>query len=151
MPADMLLAGDNVNGVFQPGFLCYGIPIGSDDWCSFKLAEKVREVAQGAMKSTRLLGRDERQGLWTVLRGSLKFQFEYWLGRVYPSLIREAARGVDRILLEVLEAVVGQHIPMGDSIVEQDNLHMETCHFDPKEDKFLAQKQGCIFEKIKIC
>ena len=30
MPADMLLAGDNVNGVFQPGFLCYGIPIGSN-------------------------------------------------------------------------------------------------------------------------
>ena len=28
---------------------------------------------------------------------------------------------------------------------------METCHFDPKEDKFLDQKQGCIFEKIKIC
>ena len=66
------------------------------------------------MKFTGLLGRDERQGLWTVLRGSLKFQFKYWLGLVYPSLIREAARSVDRILLEGLEAVVGQHIHMGD-------------------------------------
>ena len=35
------------------------------------------------------------------------------------------------------------------SIVKQDDLHMETCHFDPKEDKLLAQKQGCIFEKSK--
>ena len=52
------------------------------------------------------------EGLWTILRGSLKYQFEYWLGLVYPSLIREAARGVDRILLEVLEEVVGQHIPL---------------------------------------
>jgi hypothetical protein len=42
-------------------------------------------------------------------------------------------------------------ITLGSSIVEQDNLQMETCHFDPKEDKFLAKKQGCIFEKIKIC
>ena len=29
------------------------------------------------------------------------------------------------------------------------SLHMETCNFDPKEDKFLAQKQGCIFKKSK--
>ena len=37
------------------------------------------------------------------------------------------------------------------SIVEQDNIQMETCHFDPKEDKFIAQKQEGIFKNIEIC
>ena len=114
MPADMPLAGDEIDGEFLPGFLCFGIPVGADRWVTHKLEEKVREVAGRALSATKLLGGTERQGLWTVLRGSLKFQFEYWLGLVYPSLVREAARSVDRILLEVLEQVVGQHIPLSE-------------------------------------
>ena len=104
---------------------------------SHKLQEKVREVADGALRATNLLGGSERQGLWTILRGSLKFQFEYWLGLVYPSIIREVARSVDKVLLEVLEAVVGQHIPMG-----EEGLGWEECLIVPVRalDGFSFQK-----------
>ena len=113
MPEDLLLAGDRIDGVFEPGFLCYGAMIGSEGWVAHKLDLKVKEVAEKARKVSTLL-REERQGLWTILRGSLKFQFEYWLGLQYPSTIRAAARRLDTVLQEVLEVVAGQHIPLVD-------------------------------------
>ena len=117
----MPLAGELVDGQFEPGFVCYGVPISSDSYVAAMLDKKVAEVAEGARKAQELLG-DERQGLWTLLRASLKFQFEYWLGLCYPSDVLPAARRVDAILQGVMEAVAGQHIPL-----VEEGLGVEEC------------------------
>ena len=88
----------------------YGVPVGHDSFVIDQLEKRVQEVAGEAARACKLLA-NERQALWTLLRASMKYQFEYWLGLVYPSLVKPAARAMDRVLWEVLEAVVGQHIP----------------------------------------
>ena len=45
-PPGITLAGCNVEGVFCPGFVCYGIPVGSDGYVRHMLKEKVREVQE---------------------------------------------------------------------------------------------------------
>ena len=121
MPEDVPLAGKMVDGVFAPGFLLYGVPVGSDPYVVDMLGQKEREVAIEAKNACKLLDR-ERQGLWTILRSSIKFQFEYWLGLVYPSQVLEAARDMDKIIWEVLETVAGAHIPR-----EEEGLGWEEC------------------------
>ena len=128
MPADISLSGVEVGEVWCPGFICYGVPIGSDPYVMQMLEQKVEEVAKGAEKASNLLA-GERQGLWTILRASMKFQFEYWLGLVYPSQIMAAAKRVDNILWDVLEKVVGAHIPR-----EDEGLGWEDCLEAPVGD-----------------
>ena len=41
MDADLPIAGDMVDDVFQPGFLCYGVPIGSEAWVAHMLPRHV--------------------------------------------------------------------------------------------------------------
>ena len=43
-PQGMKLAGCTVDGIFRPGFICYGIPVGSDEFVRYMLKEKVEEV-----------------------------------------------------------------------------------------------------------
>ena len=76
MPADVPLAGETVGGVFFPGFLLYGVPVGSDTYVEVKMKEKVEKVAREAVQGGELL-KGEPQGLWTILRSSIMFQFEY--------------------------------------------------------------------------
>ena len=109
-PADLPMAGKVVGGVWVPGLILYRVPIGDDRYVLETLQEKVREVAEGAVQACKVLA-TEKQSLWTLLRASVKFQFEYWLSLVYPSLVRPAARAMDRVLWEMLEKVCGQHIP----------------------------------------
>ena len=109
-PADWPMAGMEVEGTWVPGFILYGVPVGEDKFVVASLQDKVREVAKSAAQACKLLS-NERQALWTLLRTSMKFKFEYWLSLVYPTLVMEAARGVDQILWGVLEAAAGQHIP----------------------------------------
>ena len=52
--------------------------------------------------------------LWTVLRQSFNQRLDWWLTLVYPSLIREAARRMDKIVWEALEDCAGSAIPQGD-------------------------------------
>ena len=54
--------------------------------------------AEGALKAIELM-EGERQCLWTILRASLKFQFEYWLSLCYPTDVMPAAKRVDRVLM----------------------------------------------------
>ena len=104
------MAGREVEGVWVPGFILYGVPVGEDRYVVAALEDKVREVGEGAAKACKLLA-TEKQSLWTLLRASLKFQFEYWLSLVYPSLAQTAARAMDKVLWKVLEQVCGQKIP----------------------------------------
>ena len=101
--------------------LCAMASVGTDSYVAVKLNEKVEEVAEGAIKASDLM-EGERQCLWTILRASLKFQFEYWLGLCYPSDVMLAAGRVDKILMNVMEAVAGQHIPL-----LEEGLGVEEC------------------------
>ena len=119
-PPEMVLAGKEVDGEFLPGFICYGVPVGSDVYVRHILGEKVEDIAKKAEKAVKVL-RGERQDLWSVLKWSLSQQFEYWLQLSYPSDSREAAAALDRKLGKVLEACIGSLIPEGgvsDCVVE---------------------------------
>ena len=91
-----------VRGVFCPGFICYGIPIGCDTFVRTKLFEKVEEVAKGADKACEVLGKDS-QALWTVLRSSVAQQLDYHMSLCYPSDMKAAAEHLDGVLWRVLE------------------------------------------------
>ena len=121
MTVDIPLAGVTVDGVFFPGFLLYGVPVGDDTYAEVMMEQKVKEVAEDAVRASKLLA-VEPQGLWTILRLIIKFQFEYWLGLVYPSQVMAAAKGIDRVIWEVLETMAGAHIPQ-----EEEGLGWEEC------------------------
>ena len=44
-----------MEGGFQPGFICYGVPIGSDLYVRHKLMEKAEQVAVGGERSGKVL------------------------------------------------------------------------------------------------
>jgi hypothetical protein len=93
-PAEMVLAGREVEGQFMPGFLCYGVPVGSNGYVRDVLEDKVEQIAVHAEKAVKVL-EGERQALWSVLKWSLSQRFEYWLQLSYPSDVKEAAAPLD--------------------------------------------------------
>ena len=84
-PEGLTLAGEEVEGNFEHGFLLYGVPVGSDVYCSHKLMEIARRIQEDALKTAALLSTD-RQALWSALRCSINQRFDYWLQLSYPSL-----------------------------------------------------------------
>ena len=118
----LTVAGCNVDGVFEPGFLCYGVPVGTDRYVEHMLEKKVEEIARSAKNSCDALD-EERQSLWAVLRLSLSQQLDYWLQLCYPSNVKAAAEKVDNILWNVLETTAFSSIPR----VNQ-NLNAQTLH-----------------------
>ena len=46
LPMDLTRAGTVVDGEFQPGFICYGIPVGSREYVRHHNRIKVQEVAR---------------------------------------------------------------------------------------------------------
>ena len=107
------MAGATVNGVFERGFLCYGVPIGTDAYVKHVLYQKAKEITDGAERASEVLAGD-RQALWAVLKWSISQQFDYWLQLVYPSLVREAASMIDNVLWRVMETAAGGQIPRTD-------------------------------------
>jgi hypothetical protein len=49
-PAGMVIAGREVEGQFMPGFLCYGVQVGSNEYVRHVLEEKVEQIAVHAVK-----------------------------------------------------------------------------------------------------
>ena len=72
----LLSAGSVVRGQFEPGFLCYGVPIGTDQYVRNMLEIKVEEVARDVEKAVKVLEL-EKQALWTVLWASLAQKLDY--------------------------------------------------------------------------
>ena len=99
-----------VNGVFEDGFIMYGVTIGTDTFVKKCLERRVDEILEDANRASVVLA-SERQCLWTVLRSSILTQFEYWLMLVHPSQVEVAARRVDKVIWGVLEKVAGFSIP----------------------------------------
>ena len=109
-PAGLTLAGEEVNGDFEHGFLLYGVPVGSDAYCSFKLMEVAKMIKEDGQKTANLLSSD-RQALWSALRCSIVHRFDYWLQLSYPSVVAPVARWLDEELWKILETSFGFHIP----------------------------------------
>ena len=109
-PAGLTLAGEEVDGNFEHGFLLYGVPVGSDAFCSCKLMEIAKSIKEDAQKASNLLSSD-RQALWSALRCSIVHRFDYWLQLSYPSVVAPVARWLDEELWKILETAFGFHIP----------------------------------------
>ena len=103
-------AGLDVNGTFEPGFLCYGVPVGTDKYVEHMFGEKMIDIAKVA-KNTYDVLEEERQSLWTILRLSLSQQLDYWLQLCYPSNVKAAAEKMDKIMWEMLERSADSNIP----------------------------------------
>ena len=113
-PAGFVKAGETVEGVFQPGFLCYGVPIGTDAYVSAMLDLKIRELETEVRHMSGVL-ESSRQSLWVMLRSSISQRLDYWLTLVYPSQMKRAAEKMDNLILEVMEKLLGCPIPMSET------------------------------------
>ena len=91
--------------------ICYGVPVGTDNYATHMLNEKVNELTIEVETICQVL-EGERQALWAVLRSSISQKLDYWLTLVYPSLVKEAAGRMDNLMVKVLEGLLGMHIPM---------------------------------------
>ena len=91
-------------------FVLYGVPVGSDSYCSHKLMEIAKKIQEDAKKTAALLSSD-RQALWSALRCSIVQRFDYWLQLSYPSVVAPVARWLDDELWKILETAFGFHIP----------------------------------------
>ena len=112
-PPGLTLAGEMVDGEFLRGFICFGIPLGSDAFISHKLQEQANEIIVDAEKAREVLSSDY-QSLWTALRLSISTRFQYWMQLTPPSLCEPVARGLDNALWSILEAACGFKIPRGE-------------------------------------
>ena len=96
---------------FQPGFLCYGVPIGTDEYVLNMLDSKINELEEEMENMCSTLD-SSRQSMWAMLRSSTSQKLDYWLTLVYPSVMRKAAERMDSLVLRVLQKMVGSEIPM---------------------------------------
>ena len=110
-PPGLVRAGEDVEGHWEPGMICYGIPIGSDMYVKLKLDEKVAEL-EGDVQTVCEVLQDEHQSLWTILRSSISQKLDYWLTLVYPSQVQAAAERMDKLQMQVMERLVGMKIPL---------------------------------------
>ena len=112
-PEGIKLAGEEVGGVFQPGFIVYGQPVGSPEYVTRQLWARAQNVLRDAKKTVEVLG-GERQALWAGLKWSISQRMDYWCQLSYPSDIKPVVAWLDDQLWTVLEAAVGCHIPRGE-------------------------------------
>ena len=70
IPSGLVRAGEVIDGQWEPGFICYGVPVGSDRYVHCKLDEKISEVSAEVATVCEVL-QDHHQALWTVLRSSI--------------------------------------------------------------------------------
>ena len=112
-PVGLLRAGVSVDGVFQPGFECVGVAVGSSLYVSQWLDGKVDKMSQVVEKTCTLLEED-LQAKWTILLASTQQKMGYWLALQYPSDVRAAATRLDSILWTMFERATGLHVPRED-------------------------------------
>ena len=111
-PTELKRAGVELDGAFYPGFDCYGIAIGVDEYVRDFL-EKVSEVADVVKKTCNLL-QDDLQAKWTLLSSSISHMLDYHMSLQYPSDMLGPARQLDAILWQMLESAAGFPIPQVD-------------------------------------
>ena len=101
-----------MEGQWEPGFMCYGIAVGSDKYVGLKLEHKVEEVIVEIKSVKQVLGpQKDLQAIWAVLQCSLAQKLDWQLSLNYPSDVRKAAERLDNELWHLLELSASQHIP----------------------------------------
>ena len=110
-PDGFVKAGAMVDEEFQPGFLCYGVPIGTDKYVTAMLDLKMKELEDEVEKMYNVL-ESSRQSMWAMLRSSISQRLDYWLTLVYPSQTKKAAARMDNLILNVIQKLLGCPIPM---------------------------------------
>ena len=111
-PEGVEAAGKYVDGQFEVGFDCYGIPMGTDKYISSELFSTAREIVKDATKTRELIS-SNKQALWSALRLSIAQRFQYHCQHVHPSLCEPVAAWLDQQLWKELEATIGCEIPLG--------------------------------------
>ena len=109
-PEGLTLAGEVVDGSFEHGFLMYGVPVGSDRYCTYQLRQIAERIAGDAQQTAKLLA-GERQSLWSALRCSISHRFDYWLQMSYPTVVEPVAAWLDTELWRIFESATGLTIP----------------------------------------
>jgi hypothetical protein len=66
-PVGLVQAGITVNGKWEPGFICYGVPIGLDIYVLHMLNVKMDEIEKEAEQVVTVL-EEEKQALMCTLR-----------------------------------------------------------------------------------
>ena len=111
-PPTMKVAGTTLDGVFHPGMVVYGIPVGSDSYVQHMLHKEVDDIASDMERIKEVLA-GENQAMWGVLYSSLAHKLDYHLTLCYPSNTREIATRLDLIFWSLLESLVRVPIPRG--------------------------------------
>ena len=106
-PADMPLAGIEVDNVWHPGFTCYGVEIGSPGYIKHMLGERLSNIKNEVDNLMDLL-KNQNQAAWVVLSSSLAQTLDYSLTLQYSSDVLEVARALDARLWTALEQLAGQ-------------------------------------------
>ena len=112
-PPELKRAGAMVDGRFEPGFICYGIPLGSDSYVRHALWTKAAEVERDINKVVEVLAEDS-QALWVAIHRSLAHKMDYHLSLCYPSDILPVAKYLDSVIWGAFERAVGQQVPRRD-------------------------------------
>ena len=111
-PADMKVAGVQVEEVFHPGMIVYEIPVGSDMYVQHMLDSAVSDIASEVMQVQEVLA-GESQAVWSILLSSLAHKLDWHLTLCYPSDIKAMATRLDNIFWSVLETLTRVPIPRG--------------------------------------
>ena len=64
---EVSLGGASVDGKWEPGFICVGVPIGLDPYVKEMMRRKLVDLEEEVVRASRVLG-EERHSLWTILR-----------------------------------------------------------------------------------
>ena len=112
-PEGFKKAGITVGDQFLPGFLCYGIPVGSPGYVRHQLSLKVQDIGREVEMSLKVL-ENEGHAVWTIARSSTATKLDYHLSLVYPTDMEAAAKEMDNLLWHMLEKAAGFCIPRVD-------------------------------------
>ena len=94
-------------GGFHPGFRCYGVFIGSDEYVRSMLKREGERLCSEIDKMMHLL-RDDCQAAWVILSTAMAHQLDYSLTLQYPTDVLECAKMVDARIWAALEQLAGQ-------------------------------------------
>ena len=75
-PEGVEVAGKVIDGRFEAGFDCYGVPMGTNKYISSELMVKAEKIVADADKTKKLLA-SNKQALWSALRLSIVNRFQY--------------------------------------------------------------------------
>jgi hypothetical protein len=99
-----------VEGRFEVGFDCYGVPMGSPEYKTSQLMKRAQEIVKDASTAHELLFSNQ-QAIWAALRYSIGQRFGYISKHSPPSLCEPVAAWLDNLLWQILESAVGFNIP----------------------------------------